>query len=435
MRDTIYWIWLSERLGAGSKELLYLLENYSSPYEIYRADEDEIGRLNIKDRTKLALSDKNMNAAYEINDYCSLHGIGIVTYGSTGYPEKLKKISDPPTLLYFRGELPDTNDFLSVSIVGTRKMSEYGKRMAYKIAYELAASGAVVVSGMALGVDSVAACGAICGGGKTIAVLGSGIDVIYPSQHKKLYEIIAQNGAVISEYPPMSEPEASHFPVRNRIISGLSNGTLIVECSERSGALITADRASEQGRDVFALPGNMDKASSSGTNKLIRDGASIITETEDILENYEFYYGNKINRLALGYSKGNSALNEDNLKEMGVYLRDENERAKPETPRKNILRPRFTPKNKNESKLPSTLKKPTAPEPQKSKLGAEAEKELEELDENERNVLEAMPDDRAVAIDEIMHHGFECSGVMGTLAMLEIKGLVTSLPGGLYIKT
>ena len=443
MTDTIYWIWLAECLGPGSRNLHYLLDRYASPYDVFRAQSEELERLELGDRVIEALCNKNMTEAYAINDYCVSHNIGILTYANEYYPAKLRLIPDPPAVLYFIGELPNTGDFVSIGVVGTRKMSEYGKRSAYKIGYELASAGIVVVSGMALGVDAVAACGAIRAGGKTVAVLGCGVDTVYPKEHGKLYENIIKNGAVISEYPPTTEVRPHHFPCRNRIISGMTNGTLVVECDKKSGAMITAERAIEQGKDIFAIPGNLDNTNSLGTNKLIHDGAQIVLKTEDILKNYEFYYGKTINYLALRMAKDNSQLDEQALNRMGICQcelhkkmsekYDECEEAEIITRRENILRPRHLPKVKNPEEMPSTMQR-KADEEARTHKSISAEAELAELSEHEREMFLAMPDDRAVSVDAMMRLGYGCSDVMGTFAMLEIKGLVSSLPGGLYIK-
>ncbi len=441
MSDTIYWIWLAGRLGPGNRKLHYILDRFSTPYEVFRAESEEIDQLDISDKLKDALSDKNMKEAYAINDYCTSHNIGILTYSNEYYPSKLRGISNPPAVLYFRGQLPNTDDYVSIGVVGTRKMSEYGKRSAYKISYELASAGVTVVSGMALGIDGVAACAAIKAGGKTIAVLGSGVDVVYPHEHNKLYEEIIKNGAVISEYPPTTEPRGTHFPARNRIISGLTNGTLVIEGDLGSGALITADCAIEQGKDIFALPGNLDNKTAKGTNKLISDGAAIITKTEDILKNYEFYYGKTLNFLGFSMSRSRSELDENALASMGICRRGRalKEASLHEEERKidktNILRPRKLPKTKTTENMPSTIPKVKQNvEETKSERNISAEAELAALEDNEKEIFLAIPDDRAIGVDALMRLGYSCSEVMGTLAMLEIKGLVSSLPGGLYIK-
>ena len=189
------------------------------------------------------------------------------------YPVRLRNIFEPPSLLYVKGQLPVIDEEVAVAMVGTRKASPYGVEAAEKIAYGLSRQGAVVISGAAAGVDSASHRGALRAGGKTIAVLGNGLDVVYPAENEWLYRDIAASGALISEYPPGTAAESWHFPVRNRIISGLSLATVVVEAPEKSGALITANTALEQGRDVFAVPGPIDAPMSRGCNRLIADGA------------------------------------------------------------------------------------------------------------------------------------------------------------------
>ncbi len=207
----------------------------------------------------------------------------IVTIKDDDYPNRLKDIYDPPALLYVRGELR-REDELAVAIVGSRKTSPYGRWITEKIGQDLARHGVTVVSGMARGIDSVAHKGALQGGGRTIAVLGCGVDVIYPSENRNLFHEIIEQGAILSEFPMGSPPEGGHFPRRNRIISGLSIGAVIVQASAVSGSLITARYALEQGRDVFAVPGNVGAEGSRGTNQLIKQGAKLVESSEDILE-------------------------------------------------------------------------------------------------------------------------------------------------------
>jgi DNA processing protein len=207
----------------------------------------------------------------------------IVTLKDDAYPKRLREIYDPPALLYVRGELKK-EDELAVSIVGSRKTSPYGRWITEKIGQDLSRHGVTIVSGMARGIDSLAHWGAISGGGRTIAVLGCGVDVIYPSENRNLFTKIIDQGAVVSEFPMGSPPEGGHFPRRNRIISGLSIGVVVVQASERSGSLITAGYALEQGREVFAVPGNVGAEGSRGTNRLIKEGAKMVESSEDILE-------------------------------------------------------------------------------------------------------------------------------------------------------
>lgn len=204
------------------------------------------------------------------------------------YPEKLRKIENPPKQIYILGDEKILNDF-SIAIVGCRLCSEYGKKMAQSIAYNLAKYQINVISGLALGIDTNAHIGCLMNKGKTIAVLGNGLDMIYPTENINLADEILENGgAIISEYPIGVRPKKENFPERNRIISGLSNGVVVIEAKERSGSLITVECALNQGKDVFAVPGNINSLNSTGTNNLIKEGAKITTCVNDILEEYKF---------------------------------------------------------------------------------------------------------------------------------------------------
>ncbi len=223
----------------------------------------------------LARADAEIEKAHKL-------GVDMIPLYDERYPSLLKEIHDPPILLYVKGALPP-QDRLKVAVVGSRVSSIYGSRMALQIAKDLGAAGAVVVSGLALGIDTAAHEGALAGGGLTVAVLGGGIGKLYPPGNKKLAEKICAGGALVSEYPVDMAPSPSYFPVRNRIISGMSEAVLVVEAKEKSGALITADSALEQGREVFALPGNADSAKSLGTNSLLKQGARLALSAADIL--------------------------------------------------------------------------------------------------------------------------------------------------------
>jgi DNA processing protein len=218
-------------------------------------------------------------------------GAWLVTLSDDNYPSQLRKLADAPPVLYIKGSLvpPDER---ALAIVGTRKATAYGRDAAHYFATELAGNSVTIVSGLAEGIDAAAHRGALDGGGRTFAVLGSGIDKIYPRQHGKLAQEIAQNGAIISEFPMGTPPEARNFPRRNRIISGLSLGVLVVEAPEKSGAIITATVAAEQGRDVFAVPGNIFSMTNSGTNRLIQDGAKLVMTVTDILDEFNIVHNN-----------------------------------------------------------------------------------------------------------------------------------------------
>ena len=231
---------------------------------------------------KLAVIQQGRAFADEITRVQSM-GVSVMTLGDGDYPQALRWIPDPPPVLYIRGTLRP-EDSLAVAVVGSRKPSPYGQLTVQRLSTELAQHGFTVVSGMARGIDSLAHQGALQGGGRTVAVLGSGINVVYPPEHRRLYEAIMAQGAVVSEFPCDTKPDRWNFPRRNRIISGLTLGTLVIEASDQSGSLHTARHALEQGREVFAVPGRIDVPSSRGTNNLIKRGAKLVEGIGDILE-------------------------------------------------------------------------------------------------------------------------------------------------------
>ncbi len=459
MTDKLYWVWLAQILKPGSRHFAYLMEHFSSAYEIYSADEGDLRSYDLPERVSDSLLNKDLTEANAILDYCARNGIGILDYGCKGYPSRLRTLKNPPVLLYFKGEFPNLDNNVSIAVVGTRKMSEYGARYAYKIAYELASANVTIVSGMALGGDGAAACGALSAKGKTIAVLGSGVDVVYPPEHIKLYNEIVKHGAVISEYAPTTRPNKPNFPVRNRIISGLSNGTLVVECDMKSGAMITAEDALAQGREIFAIPGKVGEHNANGTNKLIKDGATMVLSSTDIISAYEFYYGHSINYTNLSYAQSHSEPCEEAFEKYGVcFVLDEEVNAEnSESGMESMLRARRQApiREKNESDLRERLKprlkkrKPQASDtdtadPKEKKVEDAAprikrspentEKKLAALSDRQREILAVFPDDRAISADELAARGYSGAETMGSLALLEMLGIISSLPGGLYIK-
>ena len=220
--------------------------------------------------------------------FCERNGVKILTPDDDLYPQRLRNIYSPPAVLYVAGSWMDLNDILTIAVVGTRRCTEYGSRVAREISADLAARGGVTVSGRAMGIDSCCHDATVEAGGRTIAVQGCGIDVTYPAANRELKKkILRSGGAVITEFPPGAEPNSYHFPIRNRIIAGLCHGTLVVEGERRSGSLITAGFALTEGRDVFAVPGNVDSPMSAAPNWLIREGAIMVREAGDILEEYD----------------------------------------------------------------------------------------------------------------------------------------------------
>lgn len=296
MDNTVYWIWLSLACTPGTATFPRLIEKLGNAKNIYDADVKSITRCidpRSSDRNKLI--DKSLDRANEIFEFCSTKGVGILTYEDARYPSNLKKIKSPPVLLYYRGILPDFNNGFYVSMVGTRSISDYGRKNAFKISYDLASVGATIVSGMAMGIDGICHAAALEAGKTTVAVLGSGIDVCYPAPHLSLARSIVKQGCIVTEFPPHTPPAKNNFPVRNRIISGLSILTVVIEGKERSGARITASYASEQGRDVYALPGNIGSENSEITSLLLKNGAKAVTSADDIVRDYQERYPAIIN--------------------------------------------------------------------------------------------------------------------------------------------
>ena len=449
-RELIFWVWLAERLGLKSRDFRWLIMHYDSAYELFHLEDSELDRLEeITERTRERLSDKDLSRASAIVAECEQKGIGILPYGSEDYPLLLKDLRDPPIVLYYRGTLPRFNERLCIAMVGTRNMSEYGLRTAYKLSFEMARCGALVVSGMAAGIDGVSAAAAILAGGDTVAVLGCGVDVVYPRHHATLCQRITEHGAVISEYAPGTRPNNYHFPARNRIISGLSQGTVVVEAGLKSGTLITARDAITQGRDVFAVPANVNSAGAQGTNGLLRDGANLLLETEDLFRKYTAY-GNVLALGELERAHAESKLRMRALAEMGVIeLVDRLESPETET-RDTYTAP--TPKRATKPKRETTQREkreepeqvaipfdtppikvkivehsPDAPKMDKSSV-------YQTLSELQLAILRAIPDHRPITPDELARLEYPYGEVVAALTMLEILGLIRKLPGALYTK-
>ena len=278
-----YWIWLSLIKNLGSKRKLRLLELYKTPEEIYKLTKEEL--LNINGIGEAIANDimisKNEKILNDHIKYMNENNIKIININEREYPQALKEIYDPPISLYVKGNIEKLNN-KNIGIVGCRECTAYGKKSAEYFAYNLSKQNINIVSGLAKGIDSYAHLGSL-NTGNTIAVLGNGLDIIYPKENLELAnEIIKRGGTIISEYPCGTKPDKMKFPARNRIISGISKGVIVVEAKEKSGTLITVDFALEQGRDVFVVPGNINSINSVGTNDLIKQGARLVTTYEDI---------------------------------------------------------------------------------------------------------------------------------------------------------
>lgn len=297
MAELKYWIWLSTLSGVSGQMRLALLHHFGgSPEAVYLGDEGEY--LLVEGMTRQTAqtlkANKSLAQADQVLGDCQRLGLRIITIRDVEYPERLRNIYMPPLLLYVQGRMPQFDDEVAIAMVGTRRSSPYGLEMGEKLAFQLAGLGAVVVSGLAAGADAATHRGALRAGGFTVGVIGGGHDIVYPRESRYLYEDLAVRGAILSEYPPGTEHRGAHFPVRNRIISGLCLATVVVEAPEGSGALITAGQALEQGRDVFALPGQVGDFHCAGSNLLLRDGAGVVTGPWDILSHYTERFPHKI---------------------------------------------------------------------------------------------------------------------------------------------
>ncbi|EEG76748.1 DNA-processing protein DprA [Dethiobacter alkaliphilus] len=283
MRDLPFWVALSKVSTLGARRILRLIAYFGTAEKAFLASMDDLLAAGLPVKAARALCDEREGLdPHRVAEEVHGSGFGVLTLACAGYPLLLAEIYDPPAVLYYRGDI-DVLSTPCVAMVGSRKATEYGKNAALKLAGQLAAAGITVVSGMARGIDTWAHAGALGAGGPTIAVLGCGPDVCYPPENLKLREKIVSGGIILSEFPPGTQPKPGHFPLRNRIISGLSRATVVVEAAEKSGALITADCALEHGREVFAVPGNVNSPYSRGCHRLLKEGAAMAEKAADIL--------------------------------------------------------------------------------------------------------------------------------------------------------
>ena len=403
-----YWVWLTTLPGLGERAKLQLLAHFGSPEEIYFAPEGEL--LLAEGITKLQaalLADKSLDRAEKVLEDCARDGQFLLTMDDAGYPARLRNIYDPPLLLYGKGAMPLFDEEAAVAVVGTRSCTPYGIHCAEKLGYELTQQGAMVVSGMAKGIDGAAMRGALRFGGFTCGVLGGGVDVVYPAENRRLYEDIAATGVLLSEYPPGTEPKGSHFPVRNRIISGLSLASLVVEAPVRSGALITAHAALDQGRDVFAVPGPIDTPNSAGCHRLIREGAILATCAGDILSEYESRFPHKLRRTAPPMPP---------LPRMAGEPKTAEEKRKP------------APKSEEYPYTPEAEQTPVLP-----RLTAE---EWAALSTEQQTVLQVLRTDEPKLSDQLAEDsGLPIQRVLPALTLLEISGWTAQNGARSFVRT
>ncbi len=436
--DVLFWIWLAEALGAANSDFRKIIELYESPYEVFCAEAEELERrAGLREKTVASLSDKSLGRASEILDSCERLGIGLMPYDSELYPQALREIKNPPILLYYVGRVPRFSDYLCVGIVGTRRMSAYGMETTYKISYELARKSVITISGLAEGIDGVCGAATLKAGGFTVAVMGCGLDRAYPLHHGKLMNEVARKGLLLSEYPPGTKPMHYNFPIRNRIISGLSHAVAVIEAGLGSGSLITAKDAIMQGKDVFAVPSNADGIGSEGTNGLLRDGAYFATCAEDILRKYEYLFPmsagavEKCARADVAYLQMLGVIGERSGA-VGEKPREESLSSAAEgkpVPARSKCRAHRDQNKKNINVADACSDE--EPKPIKNERRAEVSLSLTPLQEE---ILRAMPDDRAISSDALMRLEHPHGEILTALTMLEISGLVEKLPGAAYRK-
>ena len=376
----IYWLWLAANPGLTEREKMTVLQHFGSPEDCYYADESAYSAVeSLGEGAVAALCNKELKEAEVILSACEKKKIHILTYGDALYPAFLRNIADPPLVLYYRGILPDFDREPMIGVVGTRKASAYGLSTARQMGRQIAAHGGIVVSGMAEGIDAMATWGALDAGKTAVGVLGNGVDRIYPSCNRDLFRKMEQQGCLLSEYPPGTAPAKWNFPKRNRIISGLSNGVLVVEAPQKSGALITARQALEQGRDVFVVPGNIGVSSCEGSNALLKDGAVLATSGWDVVGEYAYRYPDKIHK---------------------------------EIP---IVQP-------TADKI--VVDNPMPP------LYSDVENNAADLSDTEKAILTAIGHGEQLIDTVIAETGLDSSDVLAALTMLEVSGYVTTRPGG-----
>ena len=407
----IHWIWFATRAGMGDKMKSVLLSHFEDPEAIYFAPELEFERFeDLSPAAVESMMDKDLTSCEEILGQCQQKGIHLLTFRDAAYPNRLKNIPDPPMVLYYKGTLPVFDELPVIGVVGTRRASVYGLTAAKRLGYQIAACGGCVVSGMATGIDGVAMKGALTAGGTVVGVLGCGADIVYPASNRWLYADAEKYGCLLTEFPPGTPPIGRNFPRRNRIISGLSCGVLVVEAPQKSGALITARLSADQGRDVFVVPANIDVESAMGSNALMRDGAIPVSSGWDILSEYRYQFPGKV-RQSRTVSRL-TATEEELSREREEPLKVAQEPKKaPEKPAKKHL-PRKKGIDNSEKSAYSDFKKTRSA-----------------LSPDEMTVVTALGDGQRLVDDVIAESGKAAGVILAALTLLEIKGIIRRLPG------
>ena len=411
----LHWIWLAHRPDVSERMKITLLEHFQDPEDIYFADGESYRHVEgITAAAVASLKDKDLSPAQAVLDACHREKLHILTIRDAAYPSKLKNIAAPPVLLYYKGQLPDFDAQPVIGVVGTRKASAYGLQTAKRMGYQIAQCGGIVVSGMAYGIDAMAMSGALTAGQTTVGVLGCGADIVYPLSNRGLFEDVEHYGCILSEYAPGTQPAKWTFPRRNRIISGLSNGVLVVEAPEKSGSLITAGYALEQGRDVFVVPGNIDQPGFAGSNRLLRDGAILVSSGWDVLSEYAAIYPDKIHK---DLRPSHQTVYPDEI----AKAASEVEKSLPKV----AQNPEVPGKNKPLKKILEKKSIDNRP----SEAYSDVNTILPKLSPEEQKIVSALTSGERLVDDVIAQTGLTTGKILALLTMLELKGVVKRLPG------
>lgn len=399
-----YWIWLAQLPAVILRTKHNLLEYFGTAEAIFSADREELLQVEgMTGETADAMDDHDLTQAEQTLEECQRKGASILTYADARYPQRLKNIYDSPVLLYYKGALPDFDSLPVIGVVGTRKASAYGMSVARRFGYEISMCGGLVVSGLAAGNDAAAMSGALLAGKSTVGVLGCGIDVIFPKSNQYLFGDTERYGCILSEYGPGVRPDKWNFPRRNRIISGLSCGVVVVEAPIRSGSLITAREANEQGRDVFVVPGNVDMPSFSGSLQLLNDGAKAVACGWDVMQEYKYHFPDIVHQDATKLPSNEMPKAEEAVAQ------------KPSSPRK----------KKSSETVSSEKSIDKVPSPAYIDLS----KILQGKSPDEQLIINAVGMKERLVDDVIAETGLSAARMMCLLTLLEIRKVIVRLPG------
>lgn len=411
----VHWIWLAHRPGLSDRMKYKLVQQFSDPEDVYFASPDSLKQVEgISAEAAEQLLDKNLTSSEKILADVMKEKLHILTCRDAAYPARLLHIPDPPLVLYYKGSLPDFDALPLIGVVGTRKATPYGLTMAKRLGQEIAQCGGIVVSGMAGGIDTMAMKSALSAGAPVVGVLGCGADRIYPPSNRSLFADTERYGCILSEFPPGAEPFGWHFPKRNRIISGMSCGVLVVEAPEKSGALITADHALEQGRDVFVVPGNLDQPTFVGNNRLLRDGGMLVGSGWDILSEYKDRFPGKVCRS--GVRSRQNAYPDEIRNVLSETVGNTGKVAQ-----KTAL-----PRNKSPKKEKSNKK---VVDKSTSENYSDVNKELSALTPDQQAIVRALQGGERLVDQLIAEVGLPAGKVSTAITMLAIRGIVKKLPG------